>query len=175
MEDNTILIIIAVVAGIAIIAIAGFYIARFLRGSIKLQLTQTAFDPGSNINGSFELKTRKPIEGKKLIISLIGYEVIETRRDGKTETRRNEIYRNEKNVEGEKVYQAGYEQRYDFEIAAPKSSSPEFMNSPLAGALASAASLLSNRRTRLQWKLEARLVAKGIDLVGSKKISINPE
>jgi len=174
MDDNTILIIIAVVAGIAIIAIAGFQIARYLRGSIKLSLPQTAYDPGSDIKGSFELKTRKAIEGKRLIVSLIGNEVTETRRDGKTETRQQEIYRNEKIIEGERAYQAGYENKYDFEIPAPKASAPEFMNSPLAGALASAASLLSNRRTRIQWKLEARLVAKGIDLVGSKRISINP-
>lgn len=175
MENNTILIIIAVVAGTAIVAVAAYQIARYMRGSIKLSLPQTAFDPGSAIKGSFELKTRKAIEGKRLIVSLIGYEVTETRKDGKTETRQHEIYRNEKIIENERAYQAGYTRLYDFEVPAPKASSPEFLNTPLGGALASAASLLTNRRTRLKWKLEARLVAKGIDLVASKRISINPE
>jgi predicted small secreted protein len=175
MEDNTILIIIAVVAGIAIVAVAGFQIARYLRGSIKLSLTQTAFDPGSVIKGSFELTTRKAIEGKQLIVSLIGSEITEIRKNDKTETRRQEIFRNEKQIEKERDYQAGFVKTYDFEIPVPKFNSPEFLNSPVGSAIASAASILTNRRTRIEWKLQARLVAKGIDLVGTKKISINPE
>jgi predicted small secreted protein len=175
MEDNTILIIIAVVAGIAIVAVAGFQIARYLRGSIKLSLTQTAFDPGSVIKGSFELTTRKAIEGKQLIVSLIGSEITEIRKNDKTEIRRQEIFRNEKQIEKERDYQAGFVKTYDFEIPVPKFNTPEFLNSPVGSAIASAASILTNRRTRIEWKLQARLVAKGIDLVGTKKISINPE
>jgi predicted small secreted protein len=175
MDDNTILIIIAVVAGIAIIAVAAYHIARYMRGSIKLSLTQTAFDPGSSITGSFELTTRKAIEGKQLVVSLIGVEVTEIRKNDKTETRRHEIFRNEKLIEKERDYQAGFVKTYDFEIPAPKLNAPEFLNSPVGSAIAAAASVLTNRRTLIQWKLEARLVAKGIDLVGSKKISINPE
>jgi hypothetical protein len=33
--------------------------------------------------------------------------------------------------------------------------------------------MISNRRVEIRWKLEARLVAKGIDLVGSKRIYVN--
>lgn len=175
MEDNTILIIIAVVAGIAIFAVAGYHVARFMRGSIKISLPQTAFDPGSAIKGSFELTTRKAIEGKQLIVSLIGAEITEIRKNDKTETRRQEIFRNEKQIEKERDYQAGFVKTYEFEIPVPKFNSPEFLNSPVGSAIASAASILTNRRTRIEWKLQARLVAKGIDLVGSKKISINPE
>mgnify|MGYP001194195822 CR=1 FL=1 len=175
MEENTILTIVVAVAGIVILVVAGYQIARLLRGTIKLLMPQTAFDPGTALTGSFELKTRKAIEGKKLIVSLIGYEIIESRRDGKTETRQQEVYRNEKIIEDARAYQAGYNKLYDFEIPAPKSSSPEFLNTDLGKTLATAASLLTNRRSRMKWKLEARLVAKGIDLFGSKKISINPE
>jgi predicted small secreted protein len=175
MENNTILIIIAVVAGIAIIAVAGYHIARYMRGSIKLSLPQTAFDPGATINGSFELTTRKAIEGKQLVVRLIGTEITETRKNDKTETRHHEIFRNEKLIEMERDYQAGFVKTYEFEIPVPKFNAPEFLNSPVGIAIASAASVLTNRRTRIEWKLQARLMAKGIDLVGSKKISINPK
>jgi hypothetical protein len=39
--------------------------------------------------------------------------------------------------------------------------------------LVSAFRLLSDRRTRIKWKIEVRLDAKGIDLAASKSIQLN--
>ncbi len=173
MEGNTVFIIIGIVLGGAIIAIIAYQIARFMRGTIKLHLAKTAFNPGENITGSFDLHTKKNIQGNRLIVSLIGTQVTKSYKDGKTETRSHEIYRNEVLLEDAKDYSAGTQENYNFEIPVPNMSSPEFLNSPLGQTLSTALSLVSNRTTRNKWKVEARLDAKGVDLASSIAISIN--
>jgi len=168
-----ILIVIAVIVGGGIVAAIAYYVVRFMRGTIKLSLPITAFNPGDTIAGSFDLHTKKAIRGNKLIVSLIGTQVIKTYEDGKSRTRSNEIYRDEVLVEEAKAYNAGSAATYNFEVSAPNMNSPEFLNSKVGQALTAAFQLLSNRSTQLKWKVEARLDAKGVDLTSSKSVSIN--
>jgi hypothetical protein len=72
MEDSLTLIIIISVAAAAVIGIGIFFLLRFLRGTIKVQLPVTAFSPGDEVKGSFELHVKKPIQSKRLLVSLIG-------------------------------------------------------------------------------------------------------
>lgn len=173
MPQNTILIVIAIIVGGGILAVVGYYVARFLRGTIKLSLPRTTFNPGDSISGSFDLHTKKTIEGNKLIVSLIGVQVSSTHNDGKRRTSSREVYRDEVLVEEAKSYPAGFTATYNFEISTPNTNSPEFLNSTVGQALTAAFKLFSDRSTRLKWKVEARLVAKGIDLAASKPVSIN--
>lgn len=173
MEDNLVLIIVAAVAGVVIVGLAVYYLMRFMRGSIKMTLTQTAFNPGDTIKGSFDLLTKKPIEGNKLIVSLIGTQVTKTKDGDNTRSDTREIYRNEVLIEEEKVYRAGYTARYDFELPTPNTGAQEFLNSTAGQAITAAFSLLGNRRVELKWRVEARLDAKGIDLATSKRINIH--
>ncbi len=173
MTDNTILIIVLSVAGIVLIGVAVYYLLRFMRGTIKMTLTQTAFNPGETISGSFTLHTKKPIEGNRLIVSLIGVQETKTRDGDKTESHSREIYRNEVLIEGNKAYPAGYQATHNFEIPTPDTGSQEFLNSGVGQALTAAFSLLGNRRTEFRWKVEARLDAKGIDLATSKRVTLN--
>ena len=173
MTDSTIFTIIIAVVAIGIIATGGFFIARHLRGKIRLSLPVTGFDAGDPIKGSFELHTKKPISGKRLIVRLIGTQHIRTRRGDKTETHSHEVYRKEEVIEESRDYPAGYRNTYSFELTAPKSGLSEMPGSDLVKNLASAASMIGNRRVQMRWKLEARLVAKGIDLVGSRRIYVN--
>jgi len=165
------LVIVAVVGVIA--AIAAYYVMRFMKGSIKLSLPQTGFEPGQTITGSFDLETKKPIQSKKLIVSLIGLKITKTREGDKTRTRTQEIYRNEVLVEDAREYPAGHTAQHQFEIATPNTGSSDFMNSALGQTVGAALRLLSDRRTRLKWKVEARLDTKGVDLAASKSVSIN--
>ncbi len=144
-----------------------------MRGSIKLHLLRTTFSPGDAITGYFELQTKKAIEGNKLTVSLIGTQVTKTREGGKTRTRSREIYREELLLEGENTYRAGHRDRYDFDMVAPDSNAPQFMNSPLGQALTSALRALGGNRSRLDWRVEARLDARGVDLAASAKVTIN--
>ncbi len=173
MSDDIILVLVAVVVGVGLIAVIGYYILRHMRGSIKLSLPQTAFNPGNKISGEFDFFAKKPIQGNKLIVRLIGVQVTRHHQNGKRRTRSHEIFRDEVLVEEAKDYPAGYTAKYNFEINTPNTNETEFLNSPIGQTLNAAVRLLSNRNTRLQWRVEARLDAKGIDLVAAKKITIN--
>ncbi len=173
MSENIILLLVAVVVGGGLIAGILYFILRHMRGSIKLSLPQTAFNPGNKISGEFDLLAKKPIQGNKLIVRLIGQQVTRHHQNGKSRTRSQEIYRDEVLVEEAKDYPAGYTGKYSFEINTPNTNETEFLNSPLGQTLNAAVRLLSNRNTRLQWRVEARLDAKGIDLVAAKKITLN--
>jgi len=173
MNENTVFIVITLVVGGGILAVIAYYIARFMRGSIKLSMPLTAFSAGDTISGSFDLHTKKAIEGNRLIVSLIGTQETKTHRDGESETHSNEIYRDEVLLEGVKTFNTGAKVKYDFTISTPDAQAPDFLNSKVGQALSVASQLLGNRSTRLKWQIEARLDAKGVDLVATKSISIN--
>lgn len=173
MPDNMILILILAAIGVVLAIVAGYYIIRFMRGSIKLTMMKVTFNPGDTITGSFELHTKKPIEGNKLTVSLIGKQVTKTRRGGKTRTQSHEIYRDEKILEEATRYPAEHKSTHEFEIPTPNSSAPDFANNPVFQGLAGAMRMLSDRHTYLKWGVEARLDAKGVDLAASKKITVN--
>lgn len=170
---------ITIVVGGAILAVIAFYIARYMRGSIELSLPQTAFDPGATITGSFELETKKDIKGNKLVVRLIAIEKIRTHdSDGKSRKRTQEIYRDEVLIEEAKDYIAGSKANYDFQISTPGTPTPDLdtpgiISPQVIQGLATAVKFLSNKSTTIKWKVEARLDAKGVDLVDSKAISID--
>lgn len=173
MGDNMVLIIVFSVFGLVIVGVGVYYLLRFMRGTIKMTLNQTAFNPGETIKGSFELQTKKPIESKRLIVSLIGTRVTRTKEGEKSRSDSQEIYRNEVLIEDAKVYRAGHTSTHDFEIQVPDTGAQDFLNSTAGQAISAAFSLLGNRRVEFKWKVEARLKAKGIDLATSKRVSIN--
>lgn len=164
-----ILIIVAVV----VLASVGYGMARKARGSIELSLPKTAFEPGETIRGSFVLHTKKPIEAQRLVVTLKATEVTETTQDGKNRSRSQQVFRVERVLQEERAYAAGTRETYEFEIDVPNPEQPEALGSPVAGAAFAAMRAMSRTRTRLSWRLEARLVAKGIDLVAASQVSVN--
>ena len=172
MQSHLILGLVIVVIGGVLAAVIIYHILRYLRGSIKLSLPCTAFNPGDAIAGSFELMTKKEIQGNKLIVSLIGMKTVRTHHGGKTRTRTEEVYRDEVVIEGEKNYFAGYTATYAFQVKAPNLQAPDFMNSQAGQILGTALRLLSDQSSRITWKVEARLDAKGVDLATSRAVSI---
>jgi hypothetical protein len=174
MPDNTLLIVICSVLVLALLGVIIYFVLRFMRGSIKLTMPQTSFGAGQMISGSFDLLTKKAIQGNQLVVTLRGVKVTEYRdNDGDKKTRTDEIYRDQVVLEAARQYPAGHSDRHDFQISTPNVQSPEFMNSGLGQTLVSAFRLLSDRRTRIKWKIEARLDAKGIDLADSQTIQLN--
>ena len=174
MPEITPLIIICTVLLLLLLAAVVYFFMRFMRGSIKLALPQTSFGAGQMISGSFDLLTKKAIQGNQLVVTLRGVKVTEYRdNDGDKKTRTDEIYRDQVVLEAARQYPAGHSVRHDFQIPTPNVQSPEFMNSGLGQTLVSAFRLLSDRQTRIKWKIEARLDAKGIDLADSQTIQLN--
>jgi len=173
MSGTAVAILVACGVGVILLAVAAYYIVRFMRGSIKLTLPRRGFNAGDAITGSFEMHTKKEIQGKRLIVSLIGIQSTTRRQGDETRTESREVYRDETLIEEARVYPAGHSATHTFELTAPNTGNSEFLNSPLGSALTSALKLLSNRRTRMKWKVEARLDAKGVDLANSQTVSIN--
>jgi len=172
---DTGLLIVAVIVGGIILSILTYYILRFLRGSIKLTLPRTSFNAGETITGNFELQTKKDIEGNKLLVSLIGVKVTKDYHNGKSRTHTDEIYRDAVILEETRPYPAGYLAHYSFTLKTPNWQEPEFLNSTLGKTLTTAFKLLGSSSSRITWKIEARLDAKGVDLATSKAVSLNTQ
>ena len=179
---STILIIILTLLAVGIIAFVIYKLLQYLRGSIRILLYQTSFNTGEIISGSFELKTRKRIEGYRLSVALIGEEIREEKEhNSSTETTTREIYRNEVLLEQDVIYETGMSKNYNFKIPTydlqDSSNDTGLFDNPLGETLktglevAGALGLIA--RHYLKWKVEVKLEAKGIDLVNSKEITIN--
>lgn len=173
MNDKLVLILVLCILGAAAIAAAVYYTIRFLRGSIKLALPSTRFVSGDAITGSFILTAKKPLQGNRLTVVLIGEEVTKYRQGNSTRTRTHEIHRDEQVLEGAKEYPAGHSAVHEFSFIAPEKTVPGFGDSPISQTLSTAAELFTGRRTTLKWRIEARLDAKGVDLASSKSVRIS--
>ncbi len=173
MPDNIVLFLIVLFFAIVILSAIVYNIMRFMRGSIRLELPGTTFNPGEKVRGSFNLHTRRTIQGNKLIVNLIGEQVTETRERGESRTRSTEIYRDEKLIEDARVYPGSLNTKYVFDITLPDTHSSDFLTSPVGRILSAAMRFTGNRHTYLRWKIEVRLEAKGIDLTTSKRIKFN--
>lgn len=165
---------IPVVLGIAVfatIAFASYAYLRNAKGTIELTLDQTAFLTGDTITGHFILTTKKPIEGERLVVSLVGTEK-ETTRDHRStsRTKENEVFREDVLLEAKRDFPAGAMVEHTFNIPVPAAESAIIPNNKLGKALKFAADVLGDRN--VTWKVEVRLYAKGIDLSESKKITI---
>lgn len=171
----TVAIVIAIIAAIGG-AIGAYYYVRHTRGSMKLNLVNTGFNPGDTISGSLSMETRKPLEGKRLIVSVIGKEITEERDPGNsntTRTRTREIYRDVKELEGPMTYPIGHSKDYTFEMKAPGGGGSDSMGGALGQAMDIGIGLLTGTNRRLEWQVEARLDCSGVDLADSQRIYIH--
>ena len=117
MPDNTLLIVIGSVLILVLLGVVVYFVLRFLRGSIKLTMPQTSFGAGQMISGSFDLLTKKSIQGNQLVVTLRGVKITEYRdNDGDKKTRTDEIYGDQVVLEAARQYPAGHSARHDFQI-----------------------------------------------------------
>ncbi|MCX7007470.1 MAG: hypothetical protein NTY53_09530 [Kiritimatiellaeota bacterium] len=175
MTGQTAAIVFGGGAVVVVGSIVAYYIARYLRGSIKLTLPQNSFAAGEAIAGSFDVVTRKEIQGNRLYAALIGMEVTEERRGEKTQTHSREIHRHEETLEKTLTWPAGQTKHYTFTLPSPAVAAPEILNSTLAKAARIGLELLGADRRRIKWSVQIRLDAKGIDLVTSQRVHINSD
>lgn len=155
-----IIAVLVVIAGV----IAAFYITRMMKGKIEIDLVKTGFNSGEAVNGKVTLTTKKSLELRRLYVALIGYQVIEHREsDGDRKTRRDEIYRDEFNLEEDQSIPGGFQKTYEFSLVAPGNNATaggaEAGGAP-ASAVGSAVQTLGmlggfgSSSRRLEWKIE---------------------
>lgn len=157
--------------GLIALTVAGYFILRYLKGSIKIELDKTSFTAGETIKGKFRLIARQTIEANKLTVALVAEEVIKRKdSDGKNITETQEVYRDEEVIEGKHLYEKGFDNTHDFELLVPGTSESSMDNSKMGQALKTLGSMMDMNRRYLEWSIEVRLDAKGIDLTDSEKV-----
>lgn len=159
--------------GLIALTVAGYFILRYLKGSIKIELDKTSFTAGETIKGKFRLIARQTIEANKLTVALVAEEVIKRKdSDGKNITETQEVYRDEEVIEGKHLYEKGFDNTHDFELLVPGTSESSMDSSKMGQALKTLGSMMDMNRRYLEWSIEVRLDAKGIDLTDSEKVYV---
>ncbi|MFK7788466.1 MAG: hypothetical protein AB8C95_03090 [Phycisphaeraceae bacterium] len=176
-------------AVIAVVATA-YYLARFMKGKLTVTLSQDSANTDELITGQVTLLAKKRIHGL-LNISLVGKE---ERSKGTGDDRRYEwveVYRYDHVLEQKRMFDAGTEHQYNFDLLAPK---PAEVNSAATELKKwtekSSHGLVGKLKTKVatkmaeheasgslpdtvQWHVESRLDADGIDLFTVQPCKIN--
>jgi len=170
---DTVSTLILVTVGGAFATVGGMWIARKMKGSIDLELHDYSASPGSAFKGDVHLVFKKAMQSNHLNVDLIATEETKEFHDGKYKTHHREIYRDKVRLERSKNYQAGQSISYPFEIEIPQ------MDGVASGKLGKAMDMLSTlasaftqRDRTLNWSIEARLDAPGLDLVTSVPVKV---
>lgn len=177
-----------IVIAILILALGGFaayYLARFMKGRLKLQLSQSNADSEQLIAGTLSLEAKRNIRGL-LKVSLVAREKkVRRDRDGDKSTEYVEVYRYDHILEEERDFPAGYVQDYVFDLLAPtqaevrsgatalKHAAAAAGDGVMGSVLKVASSAASVMGGRLYWHVESRLDADGVDLYTKEKCTIN--
>lgn len=177
-------IVIAVVAAI-LIGVVAYYIARFMKGSLKLELSRSSASSEDLISGRVTVEAKKPIHGL-LKVSLVGREKRQKRNSSdNNSTEWVEVYRYDHILEETRDFEAGFQQTYDFDLLAPttpevrsgaaalQAAAAKAGDGALGGMMKMAAGAASFLGGRIYWHAEARLDAKGVDLYDKEKCQVN--
>ena len=177
-------IIIAVVV-LILGGVAAYYIARFMKGKLELQLSRSSASSEELLSGRVTVEAKKDIHGL-LKVSLVGREKREKRdRDGDRSTEWVEVYRYDNILEETRDFEAGFNQSYAFDLLAPTTSevrsgaaalqaaAEKAGDGAMGGMLKMAAGAASFFGGRIYWHVEARLDAKGVDLYTKEKCQVN--
>ena len=153
--------------------IGGMWVVRRMKGTIVLRMNNATADAGKPLSGTIDLSINKAMQSNALEVSLIAKEIIRERRDGKQHTRSEEVFRSTKTIEGPTAYRSGDKNSYPFEINAPAGVDSKVELDGTAQMLLGAASNFIGSSRRVEWKLEARLDAPGLDLVTTRSVHVN--
>jgi hypothetical protein len=163
----------------------------FKKDQIDVKLEKYSYTPGETIKGSVELKLKRPLHAKKLMVGLIGLRIvhqgniavgpIRVGNQGQ-QTQVYTIYQFEIPLDEEAVY---YHELYPFEIQIPSDilqSAQQNFNSTLTGLgktlseIARVMDELSMSGSRVEWSVEAKLhIPLKIDIVNSQKIVLSEQ
>lgn len=154
------------------------FLAKHLKGELKIQIIKRNYNFGETITGSFRLHAKQEIIGEDLSIHLVAYKRESSYgSDGKRHTRRVEFARYSQNLESGVTYDMGLKREYDIKMTIPshddvfgKQNELDFGDSTL-GKLAKFA-LGNTKRSQLSWQLQVDLEAKGLDIHAKKDIFV---
>jgi hypothetical protein len=176
----------SVILGIVAVVLLGvvlYYVARFLKGRLTLELSSRSVDSQQPLSGSLTLQAKKNINGL-LIVALVGRREKRRRTSKRSSTEWVEVFRQENVLEEQREFPAGFLHQYQFTFVAPtakeaRSGDEAFrrLANKVSGVLATALNLTADtvgmRQGRISWHVEARLDAAGVDLYTDQGITVN--
>ena len=181
------MIIYIVIAAVVLIlgGVAAYYIARFMKGKLELELSRDSASSEELITGRVTLEAKKSIHGL-LKVSLVGREKRTKRdRDGDKSTEWVEVYRYDQVLEETRDFEPGFREDYPFDLLAPtatevrsggaalKGMAEAAGDGVMGGVLKAAAGAADFMAGRVYWHVEARLDADGVDLYTKEKCTVN--
>ena len=184
--DNKADYILLGIVALALLGVGLYYGARFMKGKLKLELSRDSASSEELLSGKVSLETKKPIHGS-LKVSLIGREK-RIKRSSSNSGNSKEwvvVYRYTHVLEQKRDFEAGFQQEYSFDLLAPTATEVSSRTTALkavaesagdgvmGGALKAAASVAGAMAQQIDWYVEARLDAKGVDLVSKEKCHVN--
>lgn len=161
--------------GLIVLAIAGYFLLVFLKGSIKIQLPKISYVPGEVVKGKVRLHAKQIIEANDLLVYLVAKEVTKSRdSDGTRRTQESEIYRDGILLAGPRQYSKGFSKDYIFELTSPGPAAPIMIkpNAPKSIVLDFIRVIIGLGECQLVWSVEVILDAKGVDLSSTERIYI---
>ena len=184
--NPVVLYIVTGVIAVVILSIIAYYVARVMKGSMKITTDKKSFGSGETIEGQLHVTVKKPVDVDRLYIALIGEREHRSRSsNGNSSTSWKEFYRDEGDILTDEHLRAGFSEVYLFGLEAPSvptvegqmDSIAEGMESATAktivkgiGQLASLSNKLGGRR---RWRVVGRLETKGVDLAASRKVHVS--
>ena len=118
--NSTGLYVVGAIIAVIIIGVVVYYMARMMKGSMKLTLTKTRVQSGEAISGSLLVQAKRPIEVDRMYVALIGEREVRRRsRNGGSSTSWDEFYRDEGDIVMDEVFHAGFSKSYRFSLTAP--------------------------------------------------------
>ncbi|MBW2996235.1 hypothetical protein KY332_02935 [Candidatus Woesearchaeota archaeon] len=142
----------------------------FGKGKIEIKLNKYEFAPGEVIEGTLVLTLKKPMEAGGLTIGLVGYQKTVQGFGTHRRYRTIKVFDFEKPIDGAKGYST-QPMEYKFTLKIPANVATGKMPEGALGGVVKAAQLLTQTRSRVDWRVVGRLKVKGIDV--SKKVKVN--
>ena len=178
--------IIGAVVVVIIGAIIAYYIARFMKGKLTLELSRNAAASGESLSGRVDVEAKKAMRGL-LKVSLVGREKRKTRSHSSNNhsTEWVEVYRQDQILEETCDFPAGFSHSYDFEIIAPtseqarqgggmlKAAAEKAGDGMMGSMMKMAASAADMMQGGIYWHAEARMDVDGVDLYTKEKVNVN--
>ena len=161
----TLVIVVAAVVGVGVL---GYKIMQGMKGTLRLNLTSVRACSGESFSGTVTISCKKPIEGHRLIVTLILFIYDMSDEDGDWK----KLHEKQIILEEARQYMTGFEQTYVFEHRVPTTTeigknlrqgwSRDFSGTFISG----------RDNGSLAWKIEGRLDATGVDLTDSHTVYV---
>lgn len=165
-------IIITIVGGV-FLGMAVYQILRMMRGTIKINLDNMKFKAGDKVEGSFEVITKQNIVCNELSAKLYCYE--NSKMSSSNNASKRKLLERKQILQEKWNFMAGDTTKYSFSLTIPTLDDEDAKECNLARSVARNFRSENAVSYSLDWWLEIRMDAEGVDLAKHKRLIVKFE